>query len=198
MRRVRDLARVVHAQLDDRVAMPRREPQQRQRHADVVVEVAARREASGPAPARIAASISLTVVLPLLPATPTTERRELRRARRARARRARPARPGRRPAASASRRRARRRAPAAPRAAAAATKSWPSKRSPRSATNRSPALERARVGRHAGKRGVGAVQRAAGGRGERRRAASFMPRPASERAALGASLNGRRSSPTIW
>jgi hypothetical protein len=38
------LARMVHAQLDHREAVRGRQPQQRQRHADVVVQVAGRRE----------------------------------------------------------------------------------------------------------------------------------------------------------
>ena len=124
-------------------AVRRRAAEQRQRQADGVVEVAARSRARASAPQcarRIAASISLTVVLPLLPASDDQRQRRSARASARRARRA--PRACRRPRsavpASAPARVARRSAAAAPRASACATKSWPSKRSPVSATNRSP------------------------------------------------------------
>ena len=40
----RDLARMIRAHLDHRIAVPGLEPQERQRHADVIVQVAARRQ----------------------------------------------------------------------------------------------------------------------------------------------------------
>jgi hypothetical protein len=61
---------VVHAQFHHREAVRGAQAQQRQRHADVVVEVAlrgVRRLAC--AARRIAAIICVTVVLPLLPVT---------------------------------------------------------------------------------------------------------------------------------
>ncbi len=63
-----------HAHLDDRVAVPRREPQQRQRHADVVVEVALGLEhrVGAGRRGRMAAISSLVVVLPFEPVMATT------------------------------------------------------------------------------------------------------------------------------
>ena len=80
-REVVDLAQVVHAHLDHGVAMVLAQPQQHERHADVVVEVALGGEhvvAPAAVRARIAASISLTVVLPLLPVSATHRQREAR------------------------------------------------------------------------------------------------------------------------
>ena len=70
-RQPRDLARMVHAQLDHADAVLRAQAQQRQRHADVVVEVALRRERARrrSQARRIDAIICVTVVLPLLPVT---------------------------------------------------------------------------------------------------------------------------------
>jgi hypothetical protein len=70
-----DLAGVVHAQLDHRGGGARPQAQQRQRHADVVVEVALRGQAASPCQARrMDAIICVTVVLPLLPVTPISGR----------------------------------------------------------------------------------------------------------------------------
>jgi hypothetical protein len=84
-------ARFACAHLDHRVRCVASQSQQRQRHADVVVQVAAGGEHRARR-ARIAAIISLQVVLPLLPATPaTTGRSNSAGARHGRAPRARPA-----------------------------------------------------------------------------------------------------------
>ena len=159
----RDLAGAIRAHLDHREAVRRLEAMQRERHADVVVEIAARREARPGLRRGSRAIISLTVVLPLLPATPTIGHRELRAPRAAEPARARSACRRRRSAPCACRLRVSTTAPAAPAASAAPTNSLPLKRGPRSATNSSPALERARVGGHAGVGAVGAVEPAAAG-----------------------------------
>ncbi len=65
----RDLAGVVHADLDHRELGVARHPRQRQRHAPVVVVAGDRGMGRGPDRARIAASISLVEVLPTLPVT---------------------------------------------------------------------------------------------------------------------------------
>ena len=61
---------MIGADLDHRVAMSGLEPVQGERYTDVIVEIAACRQRR-PAAFKMAATISLTVVLPLLPATPT-------------------------------------------------------------------------------------------------------------------------------
>jgi hypothetical protein len=62
--------RVVHAQLDHADLVPGAQAQQRERQADVVVQVALRREVlSGCQARRMDATICVTVVLPLLPVT---------------------------------------------------------------------------------------------------------------------------------
>ena len=141
-RQRRDLAGVVHADLEDAEARARRHARQRQRHAPVVVE-RGRRVVRRPVGASAAASISLVPVLPTLPVTAAM--RAVLRARAARprsasavehvvddgqraldpaeARRGAPRRPPR------SRRRA---------ASAGATKSWPSRLSPLMAKKASP------------------------------------------------------------
>jgi hypothetical protein len=135
-----DLARVVHAELDHRHAVQARaQAQQRQRHADVVVQVALRWPgAASPSQARrMAAIICVTVVLPLLPVTAISgscsERRQPRPAAAARPGCRPPAGPAGRPRQAALGQRRRRAG-----GAACGRKSWASKRSPRSATNRSP------------------------------------------------------------
>ena len=68
-----NLAKRAHAHLDHGVAMLAGEPQERERHAEVIVEVALGLEhRAAPAPRRIAASISLVVVLPFEPVIATT------------------------------------------------------------------------------------------------------------------------------
>ena len=97
--------------------------------------------------------------------------RELRAASARRAARAPPADrpPRRRSPASALARSAATSAAAAPRSNAAATKSWPSKRSPFSATNRSPGASARRVGRHAREAHVAADEASVHGAGGGRR-----------------------------
>ena len=173
--------------------------QQRQRQADRVVEIAlaSRARAASPKCARrIAASISLTVVLPLLPTTTMTGMRELRapvrgeRAERRQrvgdrdqvARRARP-RDRRRPAPR------RRRARTPP-----ATKSWPSKRSPCKRDEEIAGRERARVGGHAREAHVGADDAARRRRGRRSRCPSCAaPCARARRRRLATSENGVRT-----
>ena len=68
----RDVAHRRGPHLDDREAVARRQPEQRQRHAQAVVQVAGGRgDRAGAAPVPRAAK-SLVVVLPLVPVTPTT------------------------------------------------------------------------------------------------------------------------------
>ena len=127
--------------------------QQRQRHADVVVEVALRWPARRRRARRAGcdAIICVTVVLPLLPVTAISGRWKLRApgggqllpAPAACRRTSRPGRPARLEAAVGER------GDRAGRLAPAPRKSLASKRSPFSATNRSPALQRAGVGVHA-------------------------------------------------
>src|SRR5471030_22375 len=64
-------ARMIHAEFDHRQLVRFVQPKQRQRQADVIVEIpaVASRALSPTAAARIDAIISLTVVLPLLPVT---------------------------------------------------------------------------------------------------------------------------------
>jgi hypothetical protein len=141
-RQQRDLARVVHAQLDhgqQGAVQALAQAQQGQRHADVVVEVARGGQplASPSQARRMAAIICVTVVLPLLPVTAISGRLEAARQPPPAAQRQPGCRP---PAGRAGRPRQaafgqrRRRAGGA----ACGRKSWASKRSPRSATNRSP------------------------------------------------------------
>ena len=133
-----------------------------------------------PARSRMAAVISLTVVLPLLPATPTTGIEN--RARQAAAELLSAAwvsatticASGDATGVSTT-------APAAPALAAAATKSLALKRGPRSATNSSPALQRARVGGHAGVGAIGALERAAAGLREIGQRAAHAAPPARDR-----------------
>ena len=126
--------------------------QQRQRQADVVVQVALRRQrrVADCQARRIDAIICVTVVLPLLPVTAISGSVEAARARRAASS----------PSAScvsatsrpAGRRRQRPRsasAATAPLACASARKSWASKRSPLQRDEQVARLQRARVGVHA-------------------------------------------------
>ena len=75
-------------------------------------------------------------------------------------------------------------------ARAASRKSWPSKRSPRSATNSSPAWSAAAVGRHAGEPRVARRSRGRRARRRLRRGASSRSRRASAARASSASENG--------
>ena len=181
--------------------------QQRQRQADRVVEVA-RVASTAPSPKcarRIAASISLTVVLPLLPTTTDERQREPRAASARRARRA--PRSGsatatRSPASVRARASSATSAATAPRASAAATKSWPSKRSPLSATKRSPGASVRRVGASRARSArCRRRQRAAptargGGRRVHHRAAPAPP--ARARGCASASENGVRTPSRSW
>ena len=134
-----DLARVIGAHLDHRVAVRGLEAEQRQRHADVVVEVAAGRErraragedrreqflggrlavAAADAEHQRAGSRARQAAASAVSAAWVSRDDHLRQ---------------RQPSAGCETT-----APAAPRAAAAATNALPSKRSPRSATNSMPA-----------------------------------------------------------
>ena len=70
-----DFALVVHAELDRAPAVQMPQSEQREGQADLVVEIAARGQHGGlvcDVSAKIAASISLTVVLPFDPAIPTS------------------------------------------------------------------------------------------------------------------------------
>ena len=119
-----------------------------------------------PARERMAAVISLAVVLPLLPATPTTGMSSACAPRVSGGVRARPGCPRRRSArahrAVAHRRPRRPRRPQPRRS----TNSLPLKRGPRSATKRSPADSVAAVARHAGEGAVGTLEPSTAGPGE--------------------------------
>ena len=191
-----DLARVIRAHLDHGMPVRGLEPQQRQRHADVVVEVAAGRERRARAGedrrqqflgGRLAVAAADAEHEGAAACAPGGGKRS----------RAPPACRRRPPAAGSRRRRFETTAPAAPRAAAAATNALPSKRSPRERHEQHARLDRARVGGHAGECRIGARQAPADDRRDVREPALHAAPPARSRR-RSRSLKARRSRPTIW
>ena len=147
---------MIHAELDHRHLGSRPQLEQRERQADVVVQVALVPKHAGNARRETPPSTSFVVVFPALPVIATTFAPDRRRTSRATSCSA----AGRvvdtimsascfagTDAPSPQHHGRSTTAPRAPRASASATKRCPSKRSPRIATNRSPARERPRVDR---------------------------------------------------
>ena len=187
----------IGAHLDDREAMLGREAQQRQRHADVIVEVAARRQAvAGLAENGRGHLLGRGLAV----AAGDTHQRpaKVARARRAPRASARPGCPRPRSAAAAAAAAASTTAPAAPAAWAAATNSLPSKLAPLQRDEQLPRRERARVAHHVGVGAIRTLQPPAAGAREFGERALHAGSLASSSATTAWSRNARRSPPTIW